>query len=86
MLLLSSLEAHTGNMVTASRLCSICSTIAAHCEMLDPKQFDGPSDLRAHVRSKSIVMVVGIHAYRSGRLLVGLDVPYSIVLGGTDVK
>jgi len=31
-------------------------------------------------------MVVGIHAFRSGRLMTELGVPYVIVLGGTDVN
>ena len=29
---------------------------------------------------------MGIHAYRSGRLLVGSRVPFVIVLGGTDMN
>ena len=31
-------------------------------------------------------LVLGVHAYRSGKLLLGCGVPYIIVLGGTDVN
>jgi NAD(P)-dependent dehydrogenase (short-subunit alcohol dehydrogenase family) len=31
-------------------------------------------------------LVLGVHAYRSGKLLLGCGVPYMIVLGGTDVN
>ena len=49
-------------------------------ELHDAKQ------LRVFVREQGVTAVLGVHAYRAGKLLQGSDVPYSIVLGGTDVN
>lgn len=43
-------------------------------------------ELSAFVAADAVSLVVGIHAYRSGRLLVGSAVPYVLVLGGTDMN
>ena len=31
-------------------------------------------------------LVIGVHAYRAGRILLGCRVPYVLVLGGTDMN
>ena len=84
MLLLTSLREGTGNAVTAARLAELIP--AAHCSLLDINALPDAKALREHVREHHIGLVLGIHAYRAGRLLVGCGVPFAIVLGGTDMN
>ena len=84
MLLLTSLREGTGNAVTAARLAERIP--AAHCSLLDINALPDAEALREHVCKGHIGLVLGIHAYRAGRLLVGCGVPFAIVLGGTDMN
>eukprot|EP00967_Tisochrysis_lutea_P102477 scaffold154321_cov33-Tisochrysis_lutea.AAC.4 len=83
-LLLASLREHTGNCVTAHRLAAALAPATSTCA--DIGSFEDVQALERRVREERVGLVVGIHAYRSGRLMVGLSVPYVIVLGGTDVN
>ena len=83
-LILSSLREFTGNSVTASRL---AAAIRAHrTSLLDVADLADADALAAHVCAHRVTAVIGIHAYRAGRLLIGSRVPYVLVLGGTDVN
>ena len=84
MLILTSLREGTGNAVTAARLAERIP--AAHCSLLDINALPDAAALREHVCECHIGLVLGIHAYRAGRLLVGSGVPFAIVLGGTDMN
>ena len=42
--------------------------------------------LRSFVLQQGCTAVLGVHAFRAGKVLLGSQVPYSIVLGGTDVN
>ena len=84
MLILTSLRDGTGNAVTAARLAERIP--AAHCSLLDINALPDAEALREHVCKCQIGLVLGIHAYRAGRLLVGSGVPFAIVLGGTDMN
>ena len=84
MLILTSLREGTGNAVTAARLAERIP--AAHCSLLDINALPDAEALREHVCECHIGLVLGIHAYRAGRLLVGSGVPFAIVLGGTDMN
>jgi len=83
-LLLTSLREGTGNAVTAARLAELIP--AAHCFLLDINALPDAEALRKHVCECHVGLVLGIHAYRAGRLLVGCGVPFAIVLGGTDMN
>lgn len=83
-LILASLREHTGNSVTASRLAAGIG--AARCSCIDVSAFADADALRRHIQDDGVGMVLGIHAYRSGRLVAGCGVPYAIVLGGTDMN
>ena len=83
-LLLTSLRECTGNAVTAARLAELIP--AAHCSMLDINALPDAEALAQYVHEASIGLVLGIHAFRAGRLLVGSRVPFVIVLGGTDMN
>ena len=84
LLLLTSLREGTGNAITAARLAELVP--AAHCSLLDINAVPDAEALRAHVCQCHAGLVLGIHAYRAGRLLVGCGVPFAIVLGGTDMN
>ena len=42
--------------------------------------------LRSFVLQQGCTAVLGVHAFRAGKVLLGSQVPYLIVLGGTDVN
>jgi glycosyltransferase involved in cell wall biosynthesis len=83
-LLVASLRDYTGNSVTARRLAQGIG--AAKCTCVDVTSFADADALQRRVHDDAIDMVLGIHAFRSGRLMIGLSVPYVIVLGGTDMN
>ena len=83
-LLLASLREATGNAITAARLAELIP--AAEVAMLDINALADADAVNQHVREHGIGLVLGIHAYRAGRLLVGCRVPCAIILGGTDMN
>lgn len=85
LLTLASLTAHTGNHVTAERISRAISSSSESC-LLDTSAFSTPAALGDLLRAKRIDLVVGVHAYRAGRLLLDCGVPFVIVLGGTDMN
>jgi hypothetical protein len=56
----------------------------AECQ--DVSEIDDAAHLRALVQEKGVTGIIGIHAFRAGKLLLGSAVPYCIILGGTDVN
>ena len=82
-LLLSSLAKATGNRLTAERISTATNAIA----MLDVAHYHDADALRRAIDAhQPIDLVLAVHAYRAGRLLVGLDTPFILILGGTDVN
>jgi len=71
---------------------SVCSTTSltqnqkVMVELRDVSDFFDSSALSAYLSERQIRAVIGVHAYRAGCLLLKTDVPFSIVLGGTDVN
>ena len=85
-LVLSSFTPHTGNAVTSARLCAMLSPLAESVSQLNVSDVKDPGTLAAHLTTDRTTLVLGVHAYRAGRLLLDCGVPYAIVLGGTDVN
>ena len=85
--ILTKAAAGTGNFVTAQRL-SECVSSAAQCKcsIVEESQFDSAADFSSWLKENGVVFVLGVHAFRAGRLLCEGAVPYGIVLGGTDVN
>ena len=83
-LVLASLRKLTGNAMTAQRLASIIPS--RRCSTLDVSAVTSCAALERLLRYEEVGAVVGIHAFRAGRLLVKSAVPYIIVLGGTDMN
>jgi len=86
LMILSSMTPATGNCTTARRLQSIASSLGWRSICCDVGDFEDSSALRAFVDEHAITAVLGVHAYRAGKLLLEQDCPYGIVLGGTDVN
>jgi hypothetical protein len=84
---LTKAAAGTGNFVTAERL-SECVSSAARCKccIVEESQFESAADFLPWLEENGVVFVLGVHAFRAGRLLCDGAVPYGIVLGGTDVN
>ena len=83
-MLLSSLTPHTGNAVTSARIAAALPV--AHVTSVDVASVRTPQELAPHLASCGASVVVGVHAYRAGRALLGCRVPYVLVLGGTDIN
>ena len=86
---IASMTSHTGNAVTAARIMRLLP--AAHVSALDIHTVSSRAVLATHLvaggsGTPAAGLVLGVHAYRSGKLLLGCGVPYMIVLGGTDVN
>lgn len=86
-LLIASLTAETGNFSTADRLHkSLCENKNYDCWLRCITCFKDGSLLRKFVSIHGIECAIGIHAWRSGRLLLDCPVPFAIVFGGTDLN
>ena len=86
---IASMTSHTGNAVTAARIMRLLP--AAVVSALDIHTVSSRAVLATHLvaggsGTPAAGLVLGVHAYRSGKLLLGCGVPYMIVLGGTDVN
>ena len=55
-------------------------------ECKDVGEIPDAAHLRNFVHERGCTAASGVHAFRSGKVLLGSQVPYSIVLGGTDVN
>lgn len=78
---LASLTPSTGNRVTADRIAA-----ALGATTLSVTSAADPAALGAALGARGARLVVGVHAYRAGRLLLGCGVPFVLVLGGTDMN
>ena len=83
------MTSHTGNAVTAARIMRLLP--AALVSAVDIHTVSSRAVLASHLvaggsGTPAAGLVLGVHAYRSGKLLLGCGVPYIIVLGGTDVN
>jgi len=76
----------TGNQVTALRLPRVAEGLGWRAWCLDVREVSGKGDLEKYLQRERVDGVLGVHAHRAGRLLVGSPVPYCILLGGTDAN
>ncbi|KAJ1487152.1 YdjC-like protein-domain-containing protein, partial [Baffinella frigidus] len=86
LLMLSSMTPATGNYTTVLRFESIAKGLGWRTVMRDVDTLPDAAATRAMMEAEGVTGVVGLHAYRAGRLLIGCDVPYVIILAGTDVN
>ena len=81
--LLSSLTPYTGNAVTSERIKQLLPAMTV--KVLDVNTTTVQSLAQVLITERTS-LAIGIHAYRSGRLLLDCGVPYIIILGGTDMN
>jgi uncharacterized SAM-dependent methyltransferase len=81
--LLSSLTPYTGNAVTSERIKQL---LPARTVKVRDVNIDTVASLAQVLITERTNLAIGIHAYRSGRLLLDCGVPYIIILGGTDMN
>ena len=86
LMILSSMTAATGNATTAQRLASVAQRHGWNVLCKDIAEVPTVADLEASIQHAGVSAVLGVHAFRAGRLLRSTRVPYSIILGGTDVN
>ena len=82
-ILLSSLTPYTGNAVTSERIKQL---LPVRTVKVRDVNIETVVSLAHVLITERTSLVIGIHAYRSGRLLLDCGVPYIIILGGTDMN
>eukprot|EP00043_Microstomoeca_roanoka_P013598 m.133362 g.133362 ORF g.133362 m.133362 type:complete len:337 (+) comp15799_c0_seq2:249-1259(+) len=73
-----------GNTSLARRVQQFLASASIDCSLLFHADYQDSGQLLDRCQHDGIGGLVGIHAYRSGRLLVGITLPYIVLLGGTD--
>ena len=75
LLILSSTTSATGNFITAGRLAAAASCLGWASSCVDPAVFNDSAQLSEYVHKEGFSCIIGIHAYRSGKLLIGSLIP-----------
>ncbi|XP_078362575.1 glycosyltransferase 1 domain-containing protein 1-like [Oculina patagonica] len=85
-LLIASLTSETGNCSTADRIKRCLCDCNIDCWLRCVTCFKDGLSLKEFVHTHGLECVLGIHAWRAGRLLLDCPVPFSIIFGGTDLN
>lgn len=85
-LLIASLTSETGNFSTAYRIKRCLSDCNIDCWLRCVTCFKDSLSVKEYVYKHDLECVLGIHAWRAGRLLLDCPVPFSIIFGGTDLN
>ncbi|XP_078362582.1 glycosyltransferase 1 domain-containing protein 1-like isoform X1 [Oculina patagonica] len=85
-LLIASLTSETGNCSTADRIKRCLCDCNIDCWLRCVTCFKDGLSLKEFVHTRGLECVLGIHAWRAGRLLLDCPVPFSIIFGGTDLN
>ncbi|XP_021562892.1 glycosyltransferase 1 domain-containing protein 1 [Carlito syrichta] len=56
------------------------------CILKDAFDFESPSEIARIIMAENCEAALALHLYRGGRLLQGLQIPFGIIFGGTDVN
>ncbi len=82
-LVLAALTEATGNAITSRRIANLLS--AEHRVTLLDSVGASAGSVKEVVAREGIEVAVGVHALLAGPFLRGLDIPYLLVFGGTDL-
>eukprot|EP00111_Clytia_hemisphaerica_P006553 TCONS_00018973-protein len=85
-LILAKLGAGTGNRTTAERIRQHLNNSDLCPLLCDVTQFRSPRDLSDYVIHNDVTCLIVIHAYRAGKFLNDISIPFALVFGGTDVQ
>ncbi|XP_077996003.1 glycosyltransferase 1 domain-containing protein 1-like [Glandiceps talaboti] len=86
LLFVTALQNATGNKTSIERIRHHLESECVSCCLANSGDFKDRDEFIEYIKKQNITAVVGLHAYRAGRLLTDCPVPYGIVLGGTDVN
>ncbi|KAL4228450.1 Glycosyl transferases group 1 [Mactra antiquata] len=85
-LLLSPLQPCSGNTATILRIRNGLEKNGMKCKVVDSTGILNHQEFTDNHGNTTYHLIIAVHAYKSGRLLLGTDIPYVIILGGTDVN
>ncbi|XP_053376329.1 glycosyltransferase 1 domain-containing protein 1-like isoform X3 [Mercenaria mercenaria] len=85
-LLLSPLMQLSGNLATISRIKKGLEKSGLQCYLKCPLELSDSKALERVLDELDIDVVIAVHVYKSGKLLVDSTKPYLLILGGTDVN
>ncbi|XP_025092054.1 glycosyltransferase 1 domain-containing protein 1-like isoform X1 [Pomacea canaliculata] len=86
LLLLSPCRLKGGNFGTIFRIRSHLEKHGYNCHLWDPQNVEKCGGINVLLNQYKIDLVLGIHAYHAGRFMKDSNVPYILILGGTDVN
>ncbi|KAL4660418.1 glycosyltransferase 1 domain-containing protein 1 [Arapaima gigas] len=87
LLFLACLSPPTGNCTTAQRIRGHVQSAGHTCVLRDIADFQCPGDVASLFNQETpFDGVLAIHLYKCGRFLLGSQVPYGIIFGGTDIN
>lgn len=84
--LLSPFREYTGNNTTARRIESHLQAGGDEVVHYDPLEWPDPAAFRSLCRDLFIDAAIGVHGYKSGRVLVHSEIPYSLIFSNTDLN
>ncbi|XP_063397788.1 glycosyltransferase 1 domain-containing protein 1-like [Mytilus trossulus] len=85
-LLISHLQKGSGNLHTIERIRTYLSDVDYKCILTSPDEFNDEDELTSYVTENSIKLIIGLHAFRAGKLLQDAKMNYILIIGGTDVN
>ncbi|KAK6967565.1 glycosyltransferase 1 domain-containing protein 1-like isoform X1 [Biomphalaria glabrata] len=86
LILLSPLAKRGGNYCTIKRIRNHLKSIGYKCHLEDPKLFQNHDEFVRMVDEDNIGILIGIHALRTGAFMKESNLPYIVILGGTDIN
>ncbi|KAK3753595.1 hypothetical protein RRG08_010014 [Elysia crispata] len=82
----SPLVTHGGNFVTINRIRSYLEGEGFTCHLEDPTGYTEGGGFEHRAVQDNVGVLVGIHALRTGAFMRGQNLPYILIMGGTDIN
>ncbi|KAM4808128.1 glycosyltransferase 1 domain-containing protein 1 [Rhinophrynus dorsalis] len=85
-LFLACLRAHTGNSTTAERIKDHLEAAGHTCVLRDAAALESPFEVTWLISQEKFDAGLAIHLYKAGRFLLGNNIPFGVIFGGTDIN
>ncbi|KAM3939937.1 glycosyltransferase 1 domain-containing protein 1 [Leptodactylus fuscus] len=85
-LFIACLRANTGNSTTADRIKSHLEAAGHECELQDAATVQSPLEVAKLISQRKFNAGLAIHLYKAGRFLLGHNIPFGVIFGGTDIN
>ncbi|XP_060586838.1 glycosyltransferase 1 domain-containing protein 1-like [Ruditapes philippinarum] len=85
-LLLSPLVDFSGNFATVTRIKKGLEKKGLRCFLKCSLKLSRSEDLKDTLDELGIDIILAVHVYKSGKILIDVKIPYILILGGTDVN